>query len=107
MAWKEGDIDGLLEATAIQRLNPLSHSSSEPDISRKFAQYMKMGNVKAAERLLSEEHKCGLLSLNESIPEGPQKCVQDILKDRHPNPAPLLTMPSRMFWKLRCQHSIP
>ena len=94
-SWLEGDIQGLLrEARTIQlhlgNQVQSCHSNMKTDSSRKFPNYMKKVDVRAAGRLLSDEADCGVLSLDECIDDGSHQPVREILKKKHPDPAPLV-----------------
>ena len=94
-SWLEGDIQGLLrEARTIQlhlgNRAQSCRSNMKTDSSRKFANYMKKGDDRAAGRFLSDEADCGVLSLDECIDDGLHQLVREILKKKHPDPAPLV-----------------
>ena len=87
--WSNGNISALLdEGRVIQAHLPSPrHSEREPDkISRQFTNYMLVGNIRAALRLLSDSKCGGTLSLDEVI-DG--KSVKDILLGKHPPAQPL------------------
>ena len=91
-AWKEGKIDELMHErrTLQQHLHTPSKQpkqSSCTDLSQGFAEFMKRGNVVAAERLITAESKTGLLSLDDHIPGLTEKTVRDVLRKKHPNPS--------------------
>ena len=91
-AWKEGKIDELMHEgrTLQQHLHKPSKQpkqSSCTDLSQDFAEFMKRGNVVAAERLITAESKTGLLSLDDHIPGLTEKSVRDVLREKHPNPS--------------------
>ena len=91
-SWLEGDMQSLLrEVRTIQlhlgNLAQSCRSNMKTDSSRKFANYMKRGDVRAAGRFLSDEADCGVLSLNECIDDGSHQPVREILKKKHPDPA--------------------
>ena len=80
--WHAGHVDELLhESRTIQRQSNGSHM--EEQLSRKFGKLMRVGNVRAAIRLLSNSAKGGVLSLD-SIPLGSSENVRDILIKKHP-----------------------
>ena len=88
-AWKEGKIDELMHEgrTLQQHLHKPSKQpkqSSCTDLSQDFAEFMKRGNVVAAERLITAESKTGLLSLDDHIPGLTEKTVRDVLREKHP-----------------------
>ncbi len=62
------------------------------------------GKVRTAQRTLSGENNFGLLSLDESISDGDvsHKSVRDILKEKHPDPAPSY---EEAILDLKCQPS--
>ena len=81
-SWLEGDIQGLFrEARTIQsRLGNRAQScrsNIKTGSSRKFANYRKKGNVRAAGRFLSDETDCGVLSLDECIDDGSHQPVRE------------------------------
>jgi hypothetical protein len=84
--WADGDLESLLEEGRLAQ-NKL-HSSYKPTVSatsgnlvRRFINFMMVGNVNTALRLL-EDNSCGrTLSLN-SLVNG--HSVKDILCDKHP-----------------------
>ena len=87
--WSNGNISALLEeGRVIQAHLPTSRrSNNEPDkISRQFTNYMLVGNVSAAIRLLSDSECGGTLSLDEVI-DG--RSVKDLLLGKHPPAQPL------------------
>ncbi|XP_062508484.1 uncharacterized protein LOC134184756 [Corticium candelabrum] len=92
--WKKGDIGGLIAEGRTIQSHLRCHSTRncpqdrECDQSRKVALLLQKGNINAAQRLLSDEDNCGLLELDECIP-GSHKSVRDVLKDKHPDPAPM------------------
>ena len=94
-SWLEGDIQGLLREARTIRLHldnraQSCRSNMKTDSSRKFANYMEKGDVRAAGRLLSNEADCGVLSLDECIDDGSHQPVREILKKKLPDPAPLV-----------------
>ena len=80
--WQNGDIDELLdEAEAIQHSLPeLNTLKSIGDISKKFANCMRKGNVNGALKLLTSNMKNGILPLNDS--------TLNMLKQKHPQSKP-------------------
>ena len=90
--WQEGDLQELLrEGRAIQqRIPKASQSSNDEKVSRSFANLMFQGKTKAALRLLSDQSKGGILSLDDPIDtDSGQRTVRDILSDKHPRGQPV------------------
>ena len=88
--WHAGHIDDLIhESRTIQRqLTKPNGPHMEEQLARKFGKLMRVGNVRAAVRLLSNSVKGGVLSLD-SIPPGSSESVRDILIKKHPIGQPL------------------
>ena len=92
--WRKGCFADLLnECRCIQQhlRNPQSRSSGSHDISRLFDHLMSEGKVNMALRLLAEDSKGGVLSLDSSIHSGTDSLgnpvfrpVRDILSEKHP-----------------------
>ena len=83
--WEAGHFLALFgEAKAIQaRLSVNAVPQHSKPTSRRFAELMMSGKVKAATRLIMEENHSSRLPLNHVI-EG--KSVRDILQEKHPPP---------------------
>lgn len=83
--WRDGDIEGLLaEGRAIQER--LQTSQRQMTWQRGFVRLMLAGHSSAAMRLLRNGSSGGLLSLDDRFDD---KTVFDILREKHPDPAPL------------------
>ena len=92
--WRKGCFTDLLnECRCIQQhlRNPQSHKSGSHSISRLFDHLMSEGKINMALRLLAEDSKGGVLSLDSSIPCGTDSSgkpafrpVRDILFEKHP-----------------------
>lgn len=93
-AWRAGEFDGLLrEGRAIQEHLDTQRSrrpNGEEHLASAFSKLMLEGKVKAALRLLTEEGRGRVLSLDSKIdrddPESPT--VLDVLKAKHPPAQP-------------------
>ena len=93
-AWKAGDIDGLMkESKSIQQ--HICQSTRQracyntDNSSLTFAKFMKKGNVKAAQRLVSCQNGNGVLSLTDKISSTSNESVKDVLIEKHPEAAPI------------------
>lgn len=91
VAWREGDIDGLMrEGRAIQKqlharkLNNLSDDEQEAHNARIFAKLIFEGKIHSALRFLSDNHGGGVLSLDERLDPSADQTVRDVLRDKHP-----------------------
>ena len=89
--WRCGDIAALLrEGKCVQtHLQNTIRSESRPrNVARIFDRLMSVGKVSAALKLLSEDVKGGVLSLDSRIPCGHgdtlSRSVKDILVEKHP-----------------------
>ena len=87
-AWKAGDIDGLMkESKSIQQ--HICQSTRQraccntDNSSLTFAKFMKKGNIKAAQRLVSSQSGNGVLSLTDKISSTSNESV------KHPEAAPI------------------
>ena len=97
LAWKSGDVDGLVqECRAIQEhlrkgINKHATAKNEVGARRGFTKLMLLGNVRGALRVLSESPSGGVHSLSAQVEvNGEQHQVLDILKGKHPQtPAPV------------------
>ena len=91
--WSDGNFESLLdEGRTIQRQFALdSHNRSKIDqnLSKKFANHMMEGRVKAALRLISQDNFRGTLSLDSTINSENPQTVRDILYDKHPQRQPI------------------
>ena len=85
--WKQGDIDSLIrEGRTLQHHLRLNRTSTQDGrLAHNFAKLMLMGKVKAAIRLISEEGKGSLLSLDEVVPGTDGSTVREVLKVKHPS----------------------
>ena len=91
-AWKEGDFEGLLkEGRAIQ--NHLTsdgrQAQKEDSILRTLSKLMLLVNIRGALRLVSASAARGVLPLSATIEGKPGCTVRDILKEKHPDAAPI------------------
>ena len=83
-AWQEGDIDGLMrECRTIQlHLPKRRYEDGEPgQDSRIFSRLVFEGKIKSALRFLSDNHKGGVLGLDDIIDD---HTVLEILHSKHP-----------------------
>ena len=92
--WKDGNLDSLLdEGQAIQsRLTreTKNRNTTTDQLSRKFSKLMMEGNVKAALRLIADDHTGQPLRLDSvTDPDNPSEIVLDILLKKHPPKQPL------------------
>ena len=93
-AWHRGDLHDLLhecrtiqeELTAPSR--PHRGGNKEKDDARHFANLVTSGKLSNALRSLAPNGNAGALALDDSIGD---KSVQEVLQDKHPDPAPLAT----------------
>ena len=84
--WKEGNIEALLhEGRTIQ-----SHFRKVPSQSNAGEKFMKQGKLKTAIRLLSEQSKSGVLSLDNTVQSPPSQpsTVRGVLLEKHPSGQP-------------------
>ena len=83
--WRAGDIEELLvEGRALQQR--LRGGQQQNDWQRGFVRLMLVGRSTAAMRMLRSGSTGGVLSLDEQVEE---KTVRDILREKHPEPAPV------------------
>lgn len=91
-AWKQGDINGLVREGRViqQHLTTSRHGAKEGErkerVARAFARLMFKGRVRSALRLVSDLNGGGVLDLDDKI-DGIS--VRDVLKSKHPAPAPV------------------
>ena len=88
--WDKGNIVELLkEGRAIQRsmrgLKLPRNTNDDAKVARKFSNPMMKGKVRVALQLLTKETGAGPMRLDDVV-EKFGKTVQDILKDKHPQP---------------------
>ena len=88
LAWKQGDIAGLMrECRSIQQHFVVDHkpTSNDEGALRGFTKLMLLGNVRGALRVLSQAPSGGVLSLESFVDSnGEDRSVRDVLKDKHP-----------------------
>ena len=92
-AWKKGEIDELVrECRAIQKHLSASQQKTRATEGalRGFTKLMLLGNTRGALRVLSQVPSGGVLALDALVDsKGETKSVKDILKDKHPQAAPI------------------
>lgn len=100
-AWFDGNISDLLrEGNTIQKQltshtqrfkHIAGHSGADTEkvSALKFANLVKNGNIKAADRLINKQGASGVLSLTKSISDNDPTTVRDVLKEKHPQASPL------------------
>lgn len=92
LLWKDGNLNQLvLEGRAIQQRLPRLHPPSAcQQLAQSFANLMFTGNTKAALRLITEQDKGGVLSLDDAVDTNEtRQSVRGVLESKHPPPQPL------------------
>ena len=89
--WMDGDIETLLqECRTIQsRLpNTTQRPKNDGELARSFAKLIRMGNIQAAIRRVTDSGNTGVLPLNSIQPDN--RTVKDHLQEKHPHRRPAL-----------------
>ena len=86
--WKDGNLNDLvLEGRSIQKRLPRDRqSSNNQQLARSFSNLMFACNTKAALRLITEQNKGDVLSLDDTVnlPNTSVKTVRELLIEKHP-----------------------